>query len=76
MEDSNSPKEEREVEDDEPDYDPCNPLRKKSRGRSQRTLHERSPTVPETLNYGGSFLFCINSCYLIHAGYCTVAKGY
>lgn len=29
MEDSNSPKEEREVEDDEPDYDPCNPLRKK-----------------------------------------------
>ena len=41
-EDSTSSEEEREVEDDEQDYDPWNPLRIKSRGRSRRTLHERS----------------------------------
>ena len=45
-EDSGSSEEDGDVEDDESDYDPWSPLCQKVSGRSQRTLHERSPTVP------------------------------
>lgn len=45
-EDSTSSEKEGEVEDDEPDYDLWSPLRQtKSRGRSQRNLHERCQTA-------------------------------
>ena len=67
------------MEDDEPDYDPSNPVRKKL-GEDLKEPYmkkfQRFLNRGRTQDYGGSFLFLHEQLILIHAGYYTVAKGY
>ena len=67
------------MEDDEPDYDPSNPVRK-TLGEDLKEPYikkfQRFLNRGKTQDYGGFFLFLREQLLLIHAGYYTVAKGY